>query len=100
MRTLLTAFADAMSLRRFAVAGIAMGGGVAWLCASQDPERIAALILVDAAGWPLAPPEELPLAFRILQYRLGRWLLARIDNTPLIVQGLKQNVVDATLINP
>jgi len=95
---LVTAFADAMNLRRFAVAGNSMGGGVAWLCASQAPERVAALILVDAAGWPLAPPDELPLAFRILQYRLGRWLLARIDNTPLIVQGLKQNVVDAALI--
>jgi len=95
---LVAAFADALRLRRFALAGNSMGGGVAWLCASQAPERIAALILVDAAGWPLAPPDELPLAFRILQYRLGRWLLARIDNTPLIVQGLRQNVVDAALI--
>lgn len=92
------AFATALALPRFAIAGNSMGGGVAWHYALAHPERLSALVLVDAAGWPLPPPTELPLAFRILQYRAGRWLLAHIDNRPLIEEGLRRNVYDPAVI--
>lgn len=94
----LEAFAAKLGLARFAVAGNSMGGGVAWNYALAHGERLTALVLVDAAGWPTAPPKELPLAFRILQYRLGRWFLAHIDNRPLIEAGLKQDVHDPAVI--
>ncbi len=94
------AFAVALALPRFAIAGNSMGGAVAWRYALARPERLAALILVDAAGWPLPPPKDLPLAFRILRYRAGRWLLARIDNRPLIDEGLKRDVYDPAVITP
>jgi pimeloyl-ACP methyl ester carboxylesterase len=92
-------FAAALALPRLAIAGNSMGGGVAWHYALSHPERVSALILVDAAGWPAPLPADLPLAFRILQYRAGRWLLAHIDNRPLIEQGLRQDVYDPTLIS-
>jgi len=38
------------------------------------------------------------LAFKILRYRLGRTLLSKIDNRPLIDQGLKADVYDKALI--
>ncbi|MCX7059108.1 MAG: alpha/beta hydrolase [Proteobacteria bacterium] len=95
---LLEAFAAQLGLPKFALAGNSMGGGVAWRYAVSHAERLSALVLVDAAGWPLAAPKELPLAFRILQYRAGRWLLAHIDNRPLIEQGLKQDVYDPAVI--
>ena len=94
------AFATALALPPFALAGNSMGGGVAWHYALTHPERLSALILVDAAGWPLPPPAELPLAFKILRYRAGRWLLAHIDNRPLIEEGLKKDVYDPTVITP
>jgi pimeloyl-ACP methyl ester carboxylesterase len=94
------AFAAALALPRFALVGNSMGGGVAWQHALAHGERLSALVLVDAAGWPLPPPKELPLAFRILQYRAGRWLLAHIDNRPLIDEGLRRDVVDASVITP
>ena len=94
------AFALALALPRFALAGNSMGGGVAWQYALAHPERLSALVLVDAAGWPLPPPQQLPLAFRILKYRAGRWLLAHIDNRPLIDEGLKRNVHDPAVITP
>jgi pimeloyl-ACP methyl ester carboxylesterase len=94
------AFATALALPRFALGGYSMGGGIAWHYALKHPERLAALILVDAAGWPLPPPQQLPLAFRILKYRAGRWLLAHIDNRPLIEEGLKRNVYDPAVITP
>jgi pimeloyl-ACP methyl ester carboxylesterase len=98
---LVDAFAAALNLPKFAVAGNSMGGGVAWQLALRHPERIDALILVDAAGFPNEkPPAKIPLAFRILQYRLGRAFLQSIDNRPLIDEGLKTDVYDKSVITP
>jgi pimeloyl-ACP methyl ester carboxylesterase len=95
------AFAAKLALPKFAVAGNSMGGGAAWQLAVRHPDRVDALILVDAAGFPnQKPPAEIPLAFRILQYRIGRALLRNIDNRPLIDQGLKTDVYDKSVITP
>ncbi len=94
-------FAAKLALPKFAVAGNSMGGGVAWQLAVRHPERIDALILVDAAGFANdKPPSEVPLAFRILQYPIGRAFLRNIDNRPLIREGLKTDVYDKSLITP
>lgn len=93
------AFAAQLQLPRFAVAGNSMGGGVAWQLAVRHPDRINALILVDAAGFPNErPPGEIPLAFRLLRYSAGRAVLRNIDNRPLIRDGLKTDVYDKSLI--
>ena len=95
------AFAATLALPRFAVAGNSMGGGVAWQLAVRHPDRIDALILVDAAGFANeTPPAKIPLAFRILRYSWGRALLRNIDNRPLIDEGLKTDVYDKSLITP
>lgn len=92
-------FAAKLDLPQFAVAGNSMGGSVAWQLALRHPQRINALVLVDAAGFPNEkPPAAIPLAFRILRYRLGRALLQHIDNRPLIEEGLKTDVHDKSLI--
>jgi pimeloyl-ACP methyl ester carboxylesterase len=95
------AFAAQLGLAKFAVAGNSMGGGVAWQLAVRHPQRISALILVDAAGFPNdKPPAAVPLAFKILKYPLGRALLRNIDNRSLINEGLKTDVYDKGLITP
>jgi pimeloyl-ACP methyl ester carboxylesterase len=95
------AFAAALSLPKFAVAGNSMGGGAAWQLAVRHPDRLNALILVDAAGFPNdKSPQKIPLAFKILQYPIGRLILSKIDNRPLIEQGLKADVYDSSLITP
>jgi pimeloyl-ACP methyl ester carboxylesterase len=95
------AFAAKLALPKFAVAGNSMGGGVAWQLAVRHPDRIDALILVDAAGFPNEkPPAQMPLAFRLLQYPVGRAVLRNIDNRPLIDEGLKTDVYDKSLITP
>jgi pimeloyl-ACP methyl ester carboxylesterase len=93
-------FAAARGLTSFALAGNSMGGGVAWNYALKHPERLSALILVDAGGWPQKPSAHMPLAFRILRYRIGRWFLSHIDNRPLIEDGLKADVYDPAVITP
>jgi pimeloyl-ACP methyl ester carboxylesterase len=95
------AFAAQLALPRFAVAGNSLGGCVAWQLALRHPERINALILVDAAGFPNAqPPGKIPLAFKILKYPIGRLVLRNIDNRPLIEQALKTDVYDKSVITP
>jgi pimeloyl-ACP methyl ester carboxylesterase len=94
-------FAAQLDLPKFAVAGNSMGGSVAWQLALHHPDRVNALVLLDAAGFPNEkPPADIPLAFRILKYRLGRALLRNIDNRPLIEEGLKIDVYDKSLITP
>jgi pimeloyl-ACP methyl ester carboxylesterase len=95
------AFAAKQMLPKFAVAGNSMGGGAAWELAVRHPDRVNALILVDAAGFANdKPPGDEPLAFKILRYRIGRKVLSKIDNRPLIEQGLKADVYDKSLITP
>lgn len=91
-------FATRHGLERFALVGNSLGGDVAWDYALKHPARVSALVLVDAAGWPQKPSGNPPLAFRILRYPIGRWLLAHIDNRPLIEQGVKAEVHDPTVI--
>jgi pimeloyl-ACP methyl ester carboxylesterase len=94
-------FAAKLALPKFAVAGNSMGGGVAWQLTVRHPERVDALILVDAAGFANdKPPAEIPLAFRILRYPAGRAFLRNIDNRFLIREGLKTDVYDKALITP
>lgn len=94
---LVAAFADKLKLPPYVVAGNSMGGGVAWQLALQAPQQLRGLVLVDAAGWPM-PAGTPSLAFRILAHPWGRALLARIDNRPLIRQGLTAQVGDEALI--
>jgi pimeloyl-ACP methyl ester carboxylesterase len=95
------AFAAKLALPPFAVAGNSMGGGAAWQLAVRHKDRVNALILVDAAGFPNDKPSaDIPLAFKILRYPIGRRLLSKIDNRPLIDQGLKADVYDKALITP
>jgi pimeloyl-ACP methyl ester carboxylesterase len=95
------AFAAKLALPPFAVAGNSMGGGAAWQLAVRHKDRVNALILVDAAGFPNDKPSaDIPLAFKILRYPIGRTLLSKIDNKPLIDQALKADVYDKALITP
>ena len=95
---LIDALAAKENLPKFAIAGNSMGGGVAWQVAVRHPERVDALILADAAGWPAATLKKPPLAFKLLKYSWGRAFLRSIDNTPLIRSGLRGEVGDPAVI--
>lgn len=57
--------ADAAGLTRFVIGGNSMGGNVAWTYATEHPERLQGLILVDAAGAPDNQPTSVPIGFRL-----------------------------------
>ena len=66
------AFAAALSLPKFAVAGNSMGGGVAWQLGAPASGAHQCADPVDAGGFPNEkPPAKVPLAFKILQLSAG-----------------------------
>ena len=71
---------DTLKIERVVLAGNSLGGEVAWRTAYIAPQRVASLVLVDAAGPPFVPAR-IPLGFRIaripLLNRVMEWLLPR-----------------------
>lgn len=49
------------------IGGNSMGGGVSWLFALTHPEKVDALLLVDASGQPRAKSGKLPLGFKLMR---------------------------------
>ncbi len=96
-----------LGLDHFILGGNSMGGWVAWRYALAAPERVDALLLLDAAGMPLRKGEKAPpsnVGFRILQYPFGRWLATQITPRSLIEESLrgsvaKQAIVDDAMID-
>jgi pimeloyl-ACP methyl ester carboxylesterase len=87
------AFADKIGLKNFALAGNSMGGGVAARFAEIHPDRVTALILVDAAGMPSAAGDKVPLGFRLLRMGWARFFLTHLNPRPLIREGLNDAIV-------
>jgi pimeloyl-ACP methyl ester carboxylesterase len=73
-----------------------MGGNVAWEYALAHPERVEALVLVGASGWPdaNAGATRTSLVFMLARAPLLRPLLRDLDSTRLARQGLEAAFVD------
>lgn len=96
-----------LGLDHFILGGNSMGGWVAWRYALDHPDRIDALLLLDAAGMPLRKGEKRPesnIGFRILEYPFGRWLATQITPRMLVEESLrgsveKQAIIDDAMID-
>lgn len=94
-------------LDHFILGGNSMGGWVAWRYALAQPERVDALLLLDAAGMPLRKGEKAPpsnIGFRVLEYPFGRWLATQITPLSLVEESLRgsverQAIVDDAMID-
>ena len=93
MAAFVLAFADKLGLKTFALAGNSMGGGVAARFAEEHPDRVSALILVDAGGMPSKQGDSPPLAFRLLRQGWLRPILSHLDPKPLVREGLSDAIV-------
>jgi pimeloyl-ACP methyl ester carboxylesterase len=71
---------DALQIERAVLGGNSLGGEVAWRTAYAAPQRVAALVLVDAVG-PAFTPIDVPLGFRLARVpvlnRVSEWALPR-----------------------
>ncbi len=101
MANFVAAFADKIGLKTFALAGNSMGGGVAARFAEEHPERVTALILVDAGGMPVkASGDKVPLAFRLLRQGWLRPILSHLNPKPLVREGLNDAIVRKSILTP
>jgi pimeloyl-ACP methyl ester carboxylesterase len=92
------ALMDALQLQRVVLGGHGLGGDIAWHTALAAPQRVAALVLVNAEGYP--PAEGRPLAARLTQSPLmGR--LTRLTLTrPLLDAALRARYGDPARLTP
>jgi pimeloyl-ACP methyl ester carboxylesterase len=84
MAEFVDAFVRQLGVARFVLAGHSMGGGVAWRYALAHPDKLDALVLVDAGGYPRDRPPPLglrlqgaPIIGRITRFVTPRFLVAR-----------------------
>jgi len=100
MVTFVAAFASALGLERFALAGNSMGGAVAARFALTAPDRLTHLILIDAGGMPTKTPTDPGLGFRLARIPVLQYALLYVTPRYLFEEGLKKAVVDDALVTP
>ena len=90
---------DRLGIMRAALVGNSMGGATAVVVAAEKPERVAALVLIDAAGFNLGPSER-PGMVSVAMSRAGS-LLARLPGKRLVVEAsLRQVFHDPVHVTP
>jgi pimeloyl-ACP methyl ester carboxylesterase len=94
MKALDVVLAEA-DVEKFILAGNSMGGWIAWRYALANPDRVEALILLDASGAPLLEGEEEPpstLGFKLLSIKWLRPLVSQITPRSIIEKSLHDAV--------
>ncbi len=97
-----------LEVDNFVLGGNSMGGGVSWRYALQYPEKVEAMILVDAVGLPQWSVEmrennsknsnKGPRVFRLLRKPWFRAVARHMDPWYLIEQGLHSAYSDQTAV--
>lgn len=75
---------ERLGVERAALVGNSMGGAVAAMVAAEHPERVSALVLVDAAGFNLEPKDQPPMV-RLITSPVAP-LLAGLPGKRLLVE--------------
>lgn len=90
-RLVRTTFAvmDSLGVPRAVLAGNALGGAVAWEAALAAPQRVTALVLVDALGYRHAG-DAVPLGMRIANLPVLRQLAEELLPKPVVAMGLRE----------
>ncbi|MFO1013328.1 MAG: alpha/beta hydrolase [Caulobacteraceae bacterium] len=84
---------------QYVIAGNSMGGGVAWTLALAHPDRVRALVLVDAIG-PSMGRGGSPLLSGLMSSPPGRAMVRHLDLTGIAARGLRSAYVDQSLVTP
>ncbi|MGE0329094.1 MAG: alpha/beta fold hydrolase [Ramlibacter sp.] len=90
---------DQLGVQRFVLAGNSLGGQIAWEFAHAHPQRVSHLVLVDAAGYAMAP-REVPLGFRIARMPTLRPLMRNTLPRGMIEQSVRSVYGDPSRVTP
>jgi pimeloyl-ACP methyl ester carboxylesterase len=83
------ALMDVLQVPRAVLAGNSLGGEVAWRTAYLAPQRVASLILVDAAGPPFTPLR-VPIGFRVASTPVLNRIMESLLPRPLVARSLAE----------
>jgi pimeloyl-ACP methyl ester carboxylesterase len=95
----ITALLDGLGIERCVLAGNSFGGWIAWETALAEPGRVAALILVDSAGYPLES-ESVPIGFRIARMPLLNRLMEVTLPRGVVESSLRNTYGDPSRVTP
>lgn len=98
MTALVGQVADKLALQRFALAGNSMGGAVAARYAMAHPERLTALVLVDAGGAPKPGGEPGNIGFKIAATPGVNQLMKWITPRAIVARSLRQSVTNQAIV--
>ena len=93
------ALLDTLGIERCVLAGNSFGGWIAWESALALPSRVAALVLVDAAGYALES-QSVPIGFRLARMPLLGGLMQRILPRGVIESSLRNTYGDPSRVAP
>jgi pimeloyl-ACP methyl ester carboxylesterase len=93
-------FVVAEHIDHFALAGSSLGGDVSWRYAIAHPQKLTALILVDAAGWPDTRPEtrERDKAMAVMKNPVARFLLRDLDAKKKVREAMSHAYTHKALV--
>ncbi|NCF77888.1 MAG: alpha/beta fold hydrolase, partial [Proteobacteria bacterium] len=106
------AVTESLGITSFVLGGNSMGGGATWRYALAYPERVLAMILVDAVppnrDWGVSPRTDepktsekktAPIGFSLLRQPWFRAIARYFDPEMLIEQGLRSAYNDSPVVN-
>lgn len=100
MADFVNAVADKIGLKKFAIGGNSMGGAVAARFAEDYPDRVTALILVDAGGMPMQAGDNVPIGFRIARIPVLNKLMVHLTPRAIFADGLHKSFNHQNLVTP
>jgi pimeloyl-ACP methyl ester carboxylesterase len=94
------ALLDQLGVRqRVVLAGNSLGGQIAWSFAAAQPQRVARLVLVDAAGYPFESAS-VPIGFRIARLPLLAPLMQHTLPRGLVERSVRSVYGDPAKVTP
>jgi pimeloyl-ACP methyl ester carboxylesterase len=91
--------AKKLGIAKFSLGGSSMGGTVAWNYALAYPERLDALVLIDAGGAPYPDDPPPPFVFRIAQSPVFRPALLHLTPRMLVAAAARSSVAEPKSFN-
>lgn len=99
LQNFMDALVQKLGLSQFYLGGNSLGGYISWNYALRHPEQVKKLILVDAAGYPMAAP----LPVKLMQTPVLRDITAHLSPRFVVAQSVRdvyghpENVTEAQI---
>jgi pimeloyl-ACP methyl ester carboxylesterase len=92
------ALLDELNIQKAVLGGNSLGGYVSWASAVLHPNRVSALVLVDASGYHFKP-ESVPIAFRLSQNPVTSAILQNVLPKSLVERSIKNLYGNPNLVS-